>query len=214
MDEYTRSEHMFIFTKARFFLPLLVLVVSTNCSESHEEKNNIRQNCPDRGDINFFFPATTIDSSQDAAAATDFLAQLGEPSFSCGSVPFEGYRLIDVRADDFRVIRLTNTNGDARLKYMHDAILPKSGGILSRPEVRERSLSATEWQTAKNAVSTFGFWTEPSSISELTLDGFLLIEGRRAGRHRVLSRVGIDLKINNAQALSSVIRKLADVPTR
>jgi len=202
-----------IFKKNRFVLVAFVLFGAMNCSESPDEKKNVRQTCPNHFDVNFFFPST-IDSSSNTEMASAFLARFGEPSLSCGSEPFEGYRLIDGRADDVRVIRLTNRNGDARLSYVRDSILPNQatlfpGVAIVRPERRERSLSAAEWQSVDTAVSTSAFWTEPGSIPESSLDGFLLIEGRRGVRYRALSRVGLDLKVNNAEALASAIRKLA-----
>ena len=203
-------------TLGHFLRIVLVLfaLTPTSCARPAPipSDESVRPKCPDRASDEFFFPSDNGGQNSTTTAASTYLTLANRPSLSCGQVDGEIYRLLMYGWTRFRVIEVASTGDAIRLDYLEQ----DAPGLRDprAPTRTEKRLSSQDWQALTKAIESAGFWKDPGEVTND--DGLMLvegprtlIEGRRNGRYRAVTRVGLGPETNNVRALVPVFLMLA-----
>ena len=180
-------------------LAIVGVSLSIGCSEpSYPLPYEVRSRCDGLSGGDFYFPNGVFDSDDRDGAVLrqhygNALAQLGEPSLSCGDRASDAYRLFRLQGfnPDALAIRISG-NRNTRSVIAVDAANSTSG---DKPVVKrmERELSQGEWDTLISAVNDLQLWFRPTRRPPrpndwLTLDGDTwLLEARSSDGYHVIA---------------------------
>ena len=180
------------------------------CSSYQGSANNrrVRVQCPPRSSDDYFFAALE-GVVKGPGVVSRYLNHMNEPSLSCGDDSRrESYRLVLGGPETILVVRMTAADAGATLSSFRGRLTNRSD-VLESLSQSTKAVSATEWSSLKATIADSGFWTSPGDVAQNPVDGIELVEGRRGGEYRVLTRVGLGPHENKVPMVAGRLLALA-----
>lgn len=196
---------------ARLALGSVIVTIVAGCADQMGVNPNqrIRQVCPPQSSADLFF--SNSDDRRVPVIFTGLLAEMQEPSLTCGNVPIEVYRLLYVTDVRIRVIRISRRDDRFDLLYAERPfrVFPGAASQWPNPLRREKALMREQWKEITATLDERGFWTMPGSAID-GVDTLALLEGRRGERYRALNRFGLGPDVNEFEKMLPIFLSLAD----